>query len=212
MNIVEIFQSIEGEVSGHGQGRITTFIRFAGCNLSCDYCDTPESQTITNAQKLSPGEILYDPLVVKSDNITITGGEPLLQEDDFYSLLYSLFNMNKKITVETNGTISPKIKLSSYSPNVSWVVDFKLHALMNFPFTKLSSFDFIKFVVSSKDEFLKAAAHAKNYNKWSKARIAFSAVLNSELPSAQVLYDWIIQEKLYFVIVNVQIHKLCGLK
>jgi 7-carboxy-7-deazaguanine synthase len=44
LQIAEIFESIHGEINGHHQGRVCTFIRTSGCNLKCPYCDTPNTQ------------------------------------------------------------------------------------------------------------------------------------------------------------------------
>lgn len=212
MKIVEIFKSIEGEVSGHGQGRITTFIRLAGCNLACDYCDTKKSWDVVSAKEFSILELLHNPLVNKTLNITITGGEPLLQMRELKSLLQQLWDKN--ITIETNGTIAPPREIYMGNPNVSWVVDYKLGIENSFcfPLKALSKKDFVKFVIKNESQYREAILQANIIRQSSQAQIAFSACLNKELPSIKTLIDWIIKDGLDFIIVNVQIHKIINVK
>ncbi|MDR2866362.1 MAG: radical SAM protein [Methanomassiliicoccaceae archaeon] len=98
MKICEMFRSIQGE--GVMIGTVTHFIRSAGCNLSCSWCDTAYSRT--GGEEMSVEEITDR---VKDDkNICVTGGEPMLQ-DDAYDLLNALISEGKKIVLETNGSV-----------------------------------------------------------------------------------------------------------
>lgn len=99
--VVERFHSVQGE--GFFLGRGATFIRLAGCNLRCAWCDTPESFDSGRATVLTAQEIVGDgqefqPLVV------ITGGEPTLH--DLGSLVAELHRAGKFVAIETNGTQS----------------------------------------------------------------------------------------------------------
>lgn len=78
--VVESFVSINGE--GRRAGQLALFIRFAGCNLRCSYCDTMWANEPGVAYTWMTKEEIYD-LVRESgvENVTITGGEPLLQKD-----------------------------------------------------------------------------------------------------------------------------------
>ena len=76
--VVETFISINGE--GQHAGELALFIRFAGCNLNCNYCDTRwANQPDVVYQEMTETEIKA--LVTDSGvrNVTLTGGEPLLQ-------------------------------------------------------------------------------------------------------------------------------------
>jgi 7-carboxy-7-deazaguanine synthase len=101
--ITEIFSSIQGEGIYVGQPQI--FIRFAKCNLNCDFCDTIKS----GGKNYSIFEILdlINGLNLKNaiDVISITGGEPLLYIDFLASLLPQLKKRGFKIYLETNGTL-----------------------------------------------------------------------------------------------------------
>jgi organic radical activating enzyme len=92
-NIVEIFNSIQGE--GSDTGKLVTFVRFAGCNLSCSFCDTDFSQGTLMDEK----EIISKCL----RHVVFTGGEPLAQ--DIYPLARALWNKHD-LSLETNGTIA----------------------------------------------------------------------------------------------------------
>lgn len=92
----EIFYSLQGE--GYFTGTAAVFLRFSGCNLNCDFCDTRhEEYTEMNA-----GEILEKVSAYSSRHLVITGGEPSLQIDDI--LIDMLHDAGFFIQVETNGT------------------------------------------------------------------------------------------------------------
>lgn len=95
--INEIFHSLQGE--GRNTGRAATFIRFAGCNLRCPFCDTDfDSYTEMTADDIVSR--LADPNLV-----VLTGGEPTLQADE--ELLAELHRAGKYVAMESNGTHLP---------------------------------------------------------------------------------------------------------
>lgn len=102
MNIIEIFSSISGE--GLRQGLPATFIRCAGCNLNCAWCDTPESHG--EGTEMSVTEIFTKVSGGMPRYVIITGGEPLLQEEELRELLIALRDAGYRIEIETNGTLS----------------------------------------------------------------------------------------------------------
>jgi len=102
MKIAEIFRSLQGE--GRNQGKPCLFIRLAGCNLHCTWCDTPCAHTVGREMDLDT--ILEQVSLVSSPYVCITGGEPLLQADDLEPLLALLHTRGTAIDIETNGTIS----------------------------------------------------------------------------------------------------------
>ncbi len=106
VKIKEIFTSIQGE--GIEAGLLHTFVRFTKCNLNCKYCDTD----FQNDAKEYTQDGLFD--ILKNENaatISLTGGEPLLDSDFLYSFLKKYRKkLNKKIYLETNGTLSDELK------------------------------------------------------------------------------------------------------
>lgn len=105
--INEIFSSIQGE--GPGVGYKQLFIRFCGCNLHCDYCDT-EFQT---GVEYTPTE-LFEKINSEYDlstfhSISLTGGEPLLH-CEFLQEFLPLLKNKTKIYLETNATLSENLQ------------------------------------------------------------------------------------------------------
>ena len=98
---MEIFRSIEGE--GVLVGTPMTFIRLEGCNLRCPWCDTKYSYDGKSYKLMSITEIENRVKTLGLKNITITGGEPLV--NDGFEELISLLSDSYFVKVETNGTI-----------------------------------------------------------------------------------------------------------
>jgi 7-carboxy-7-deazaguanine synthase len=101
MKVAEIFRSLQGE--GKNQGRPCLFIRLAGCNLKCHWCDTPESRK--GGIEMSLDTILEQIWRINLPYVCITGGEPLLQGEELGPLLSTLHKREIAIDIETNGTI-----------------------------------------------------------------------------------------------------------
>ncbi|WAC92232.1 7-carboxy-7-deazaguanine synthase QueE [Mycobacterium sp. Aquia_213] len=121
LRIVEVFgPTIQGE--GPAVGRAAYLLRLAGCNLTCDWCDTafswdpdredPERppRDITAAAVLA----LLDPRTNDSSapppsvrRLVVTGGEPLLQAAQLVDVLSSLVALGWVVEVETSGSVSP---------------------------------------------------------------------------------------------------------
>lgn len=122
--IAEIFDSIQGE--GPYIGYRQLFIRFCGCNLLCDYCDTE----FDKGEQYTPLELLEK---VKTfdlkhfHSISLTGGEPLLQYEFLKEFLPLLKETGTKIYLETNGTLpNPLNHIIDYTDIIS--MDFKLNS------------------------------------------------------------------------------------
>lgn len=99
MRVIEQFDSIQGE--GIFIGRPCTFVRLAGCNLTCEWCDTKNSWDPKAGQELEITQIVahcYNGLVV------ITGGEPCMNHD-LFELVQRLQMEGHKVNIETNGTL-----------------------------------------------------------------------------------------------------------
>ena len=117
MKIAEIFKSLQGE--GTNQGKPCLFIRLAGCNLRCRWCDTPASQS--GGTEVSPDSILEQVWRTNPHYVCITGGEPLLQADELEPLLASLHKRGTVIDIETNGTVD----FTRFQPYASICMDVK---------------------------------------------------------------------------------------
>ncbi len=113
----EIFASVQGE--GITVGLPSAFVRLAHCNLRCSWCDTkytwewssydPRQEIV----KLSPAAAADLALALDVVNVVVSGGEPLLQQRPLADLLVRLKAAERRIEIETNGTIAPDPSLAS---------------------------------------------------------------------------------------------------
>ena len=120
--IIEIFSSFQGEGLLIGQRQI--FVRFAGCNLNCNYCDTNDSKSEKSGRLMTPQSVtdeINKLLTPDCRTISFTGGEPSLYPD-FINEVSKLTELN--IMLETNGTLPDNIDLIDRLDMVS--LDIKL--------------------------------------------------------------------------------------
>lgn len=206
--IVEIFESINGE--GKKAGQLALFIRFQGCNLNCDYCDTKWANE-ENAEyiHMSTEEIINRILESGIKNITITGGEPLIQPR-IKELLKELSKLDIEIEIETNGSID--IKPFIEFKNISLTMDYKLSASKMESFMNLENFsyirknDTIKFVSGSIEDLEKVKTLIEKYNLKEKCSIYISPVFGKIIPVEIV--EFMLKNKLNGINLQLQIHKI----
>ena len=101
IKLVEIFSSIQGE--GKYLGSPTVFVRLAGCDVGCAWCDTDRSvrEELSVEQTLERISAVY----LSGSFVSITGGEPLLQVDALKALLPILKGKGMPVFLETNGIL-----------------------------------------------------------------------------------------------------------
>jgi 7-carboxy-7-deazaguanine synthase len=153
----EIFTSIQGE--GLRIGQRMTFVRFQGCNLSCNYCDTKEAQQM-EGPFLYEGQIFKNPVDVdflpdkaSERNVAITGGEPLLQIFFLKQLCERLRSINKSLYLDTNGTLPGNLEsVVDYFNTIC--LDFKIPSATGRPKLWTEHEQSLK-VASRKDVFVK---------------------------------------------------------
>jgi 7-carboxy-7-deazaguanine synthase len=207
---------------------VCTFVRFFGCPVKCEYCDTPESwkedtlfkKEFPSFEEKTIEEILKTILELGNRNVIITGGEPVIQPD-FEKFLIAL-NKEPKITnivIETSGIPIPfeLNKRDEHSPRVSWAVDYKLpSAKSNYPYLnlfkyeELSLLDFVKFLIFTKKDLTEALQKCKEIK--AKNSLPPNFVFT---PGDPVLINDILataKEEGVEIIINVQIHKVLGIE
>lgn len=207
-NIVEKFVSINGE--GTHAGQLAVFIRFKGCNLNCSYCDTQWANSRDVCYDImSEIDIIEYILSTKIKNVTLTGGEPLLQ-DNISILLEKLSKLDLYVEIETNGSVSIN-EFNLLNNSLSFTMDYKL------PFSNMSSFmnvdnfstltkkDTVKFVCANNDDLQKSLEIINKYDLINKCNVYFSPVFN-EIEPKQIV-QFMIDNNLNGVNLQLQIHK-----
>ena len=209
-SVVEKLVSINGESTKAGQ--LAVFIRFAGCNLNCNYCDTKwANEHNVSSETMTEFEI-YD--YIKSTgvtNVTLTGGEPLLR-DNIENLLRILSSdKSLYVEIETNGSVELS-QFRDISENVSFTVDYKLPGSgmedkMNLDnYVELSEVDTVKFVASNIADLDKARQIIEEYKLTDKCNVYISPVFGRIKPVEIV--DYMIEHKMNKVNMQLQMHKI----
>lgn len=161
--VVEIFDSIDGE--GITAGCLATFIRLAGCNIRCRYCDTGYALKQTDGKSMTVSEIVKQVKRIGNRRVTLTGGEPLIH-GGVITLIYALLDCGCTVNIETNGTcdITPYTRLygviitMDYKTLASGMNDEMLMSNM----AKLREQDVLK-IVCNENDFDDVAALLQEY-------------------------------------------------
>lgn len=207
MRVVEKFISINGE--GLRSGELAVFIRFANCNLRCSYCDTKYSFINPIYTEESIDELVKYVKSTGVKNVTLTGGEPLIQ-NEIKELMIELSNIGNRIEIETNGSINiaPYLEI----PNVTFTLDYKLKGSGMEKYMDLTNYDLlrkndvIKFVVSDYDDLEKTKEIIKKYDLINKANCLISPVW--ERIEFEEIVNFLKDNKLNDVKMQLQIHKI----
>ena len=152
MYLIEIYKSVQGESSF--AGRPCIFVRLAGCNLRCSWCDSEytfkggyklsEDEVVTEIEKLAPVRL-----------IEFTGGEPLLQERELIPLMQRLLASGYELMIETSG----ERPLDRVPAAVHKIVDVKCPGSGEGGSFRLSNLEFltkgdeVKFVITDRSDY-----------------------------------------------------------
>lgn len=205
LKVHEIFYSMQGETTT--AGFTSVFIRLSTCNLNCIWCDTPQAK--------SGGEdMTIDDIIAKVESlepfnhVTVTGGEPLLQ-DESVKLLNRLTDKGYSVQVETNGSIlfdsmprGVRIIADVKTPSSGEEGSFKMENLKY-----LKKYDELKFVIGIMEDYQFARDFIREHLSRSECVINFT-------PAAKLMEPWalanlIIKDKLN-VRLNLQLHKIAN--
>lgn len=204
--IAEKFISINGE--GVRSGQLAVFIRFCGCNLKCDFCDTSwVNKADTEYEEMSEGEIVE--YVKKSEihNVTLTGGEPLMQPG-IRMLIDRLIYMGLNVEIETNGSVA----LDRYKSKASFTMDYKLPGSGMEQYMKeenlkiLKNKDTIKFVAGDENDLNRFKEILDKYDLVNKCNVYLSPVYGKISP--EIMVEFMKKHKLNGVNLQLQMHKI----
>lgn len=118
MLISEIFYSLQGE--GELTGVPSVFVRTSGCNLRCNWCDTPYASWQPEGDNLSIEQILAEIQRHPARHVVLTGGEPMIAKE-IHTLAQEIKRLGYHITIETAATVPPEgiaCDLASLSPKL----------------------------------------------------------------------------------------------
>jgi 7-carboxy-7-deazaguanine synthase len=118
MLIAEIFYSLQGE--GELTGVPSVFVRTSGCNLRCNWCDTPYASWQPEGKQMGVEEIVAEVKKHPARHVVLTGGEPMVAKE-IHKLAAALKKLGCHITIETAATIAPggiACDLASLSPKL----------------------------------------------------------------------------------------------
>lgn len=205
--IVEIFLSIEGE--GIRSGRLCTFIRVAGCNLRCSYCDTRYSFDVNNAKQMTIEQIMEQVNELGCKTVTLTGGEPLLYKETG-KLIEQLLKDGYKINVETNGSIDIDAIKRTPTDDLMFTIDWKSPSskmedkMQAINFKRATSRDVFKFVVGDTNDLIAMAYVLKGHP--TRAHIYVSPVFGQI--QLEDIVNFMKNNKFNGVTLQIQLHKL----
>jgi 7-carboxy-7-deazaguanine synthase len=187
MRVTEIFFSIQGESTLAGEPCV--FVRFTGCDLRCQYCDT--EYAFHGGRAMTREEILQEIGRYKARFVCLTGGEPTLQKE-LPELARELLERGYRVSLETHG----QRPLDAIPSAVHKIVDLKTPGSgePHTDFTELSKLhagDELKVVVSSRADFDWAVAQIDRLALWGKLPVLFSPSFNEV--AAKDLAQWLLE-------------------
>ncbi len=204
LRVAETYLSLQGE--GSHAGLPCYFIRTAGCDLRCTWCDTPGALEATSGGWMSLDQIL-ERVPSWVNLVQMTGGEPLLQKSAAVATMNALIGRGKKILLETGGHKS----LEGLPAAVHVVMDVKLPASgedahdfgANFSFLKKT--DEIKFVVQDRRDFDRACRWIQDFRLADVCQLLISPVSGNLAPAE--LAAWVLESRIP-VRMQIQLHKV----
>lgn len=209
-NVVEIFESINGE--GMHAGELAVFVRFRGCNLRCSYCDTRWAcGWDAPCQQMTEEEICQKILETGIQNVTITGGEPLIQEDIIILLRRLAREKVLQVEVETNGSVSVAPFRDMEHPPV-FTIDYKLPGsemesrMCMENFRSVGEADTVKFVVSGESDLERSKEMIQEYDLPGRCHVILSPVYDKIQPERIVAY--MRENHMNRVRLQLQMHKI----
>ncbi|OGQ52617.1 MAG: hypothetical protein A3J24_04810 [Deltaproteobacteria bacterium RIFCSPLOWO2_02_FULL_53_8] len=203
MYINEIFRSIQGESTYAGLPCV--FVRLAGCNLACSWCDTPYAQTMFKAADMTVDDVISEVKKHACRLVEVTGGEPMMQEETD-ELVKRLLDGGYTVLVESNGSVS----FEGLDARAVKVVDVKCPAsghagtFLVENIGLLTKDDEVKFVIADRRDYDFAKKFIEDYLHDATLKVLFAPVSPGLAPKE--LAEWILKDGLC-VRLQLQMHK-----
>ncbi len=202
INLTEIFTSVQGET--RLAGLPTVFVRTAGCNLRCSWCDTPYS--FSRGEPMTIGAIIEEVEKSGVKHVCITGGEPLLQQH-LNLLMRDLCDRGYTVSLETGGSLT----IENVDPRVITILDIKCpgsemdHKNLWENINILRDHDSVKFVLLDRKDYEYAKDIMERYSLYSRLHPPLLSPVHDVLESKK-LVEWILEDEIP-VRLNLQQHK-----
>jgi 7-carboxy-7-deazaguanine synthase len=186
LEVCEVFRSLQGETTWSGCP--ATFIRLAGCNLRCRYCDSEHAQAPGEPQTV---DALLDSVDRPGELVVVTGGEPLIQPGT-RALLEELVRAGHSVLLETNGSLD----IAGLPPEVVRVVDVKCPGSGESDKNRWANLellrptDEVKLVVTDRADFDFAVGVVDRHDLEARCTVLLSPVVERLAPAT--LAGWIL--------------------
>jgi 7-carboxy-7-deazaguanine synthase len=216
MHIIEIYKSIQGESTFAGLPCI--FVRLAGCNLRCTWCDS--EYTFSGGVKMSSAQVMEEVRKLAPVKLVeITGGEPMLQEREVVPLMQELLAESYRVLLESSG----ERPLAKVPAGVHKIVDVKCPSsgeggtFLPENLAYVGRSDEVKFVVADRADYEFARDFVRTHGLESKAgAVLFSPAFRKDAGPARdaanclldprVLVEWLLEDGLQARL-GLQLHK-----
>lgn len=202
LRVNEVYASVQGE-STHA-GRPCVFVRIAGCNLRCTWCDS--TFTFTGGDHRSIDDVVQEVLAFGIRLVEVTGGEPLVHRQ-VPELIRRLQEKECEVLVETSGSIDISVVpdgakiIMDLKPPDSGEVEANLWANLG----RLRPGDELKFVLASRRDYEWSRDVVRKHDLEGALPVLFSPVHGQLIPSE--IAEWLVEDKLD-VRLQLQLHKL----
>jgi 7-carboxy-7-deazaguanine synthase len=208
----EIFTTIQGESTDTGLP--CTFVRLYGCNVGCSFCDQPQHKK--DCKRMTIEALVSEVKKLHIPYVCITGGEPLMQWDNVYPVVLELVHSGFLVSIETSGCFP--IESCNYNRSYKYIMDIKCpssgvsHRNIYDNMMNLQMKDEVKFVIGNREDYDFAKKVLMQYP--TSAKILFSPCFDENWKPliSEDLVKWMIEDELWNVRVQIQIHKVLGVR
>ena len=210
--VIEQFISLDGE--GPTAGELAYFVRFNDCNLRCAWCDTVYSWDGTSAITHKTPQQIYDEIKASGvKNVTLTGGEPLIQAQIVPLLQLLAADDALLVHIETNGAVDiAPFRAACPAEHIHYILDYKLPAsamedqMCMDNLNQVQKQDVYKFVIAGEADLARALELIAQYDLQNRCQVFLSPV--REMIDPLVIVDAMKEHCLNNVRLQLQLHKI----